>query len=161
MNTTIREAASSDIDALAELDASVNPDPWPAGRFRRLIAGSAGQLHAGVLALSYRDRLCGFSAYQIVVDEGTLLNIGVERRYRRRGLARRLLQASLQAMRDHGARHCFLEVRCSNTAALALYRAEGFALDGVREGYYRRFSDPAQAGREDALLMSLPLEALS
>jgi ribosomal-protein-alanine N-acetyltransferase len=46
----------------------------------------------------------------------------------------------------------FLEVRPSNAKALALYRRAGFQQVGRRRGYY-----PGENGREDALIMRLPL----
>jgi len=54
--------------------------------------------------------------------------------------------------RAAGGRQMFLEVRPSNAPALALYEKAGFATIGRRKGYY-----PAANGREDALVMRLPL----
>ena len=67
-------------------------------------------------------------------------------RYRRRGLASRLVVDLLERARMKGADHLTLEVRVSNFAAQALYRAHGFRLAGLRRGYYR-------ATGEDALIM--------
>jgi [ribosomal protein S18]-alanine N-acetyltransferase len=49
-------------------------------------------------------------------------------------------------------RKIFLEVRVSNAAAIALYRASGFVEIGRRRGYYQNTN-----GREDALLMACEL----
>ena len=49
-----------------------------------------------------------------------------------------------------GVRELTLEVRVSNDAAQALYRAYGFRLAGLRPGYYRY-------PEEDALLMTRPI----
>jgi ribosomal-protein-alanine N-acetyltransferase len=43
----------------------------------------------------------------------------------------------LAAARGRGAGPVFLEVSAANAAALALYRAAGFAEAGRRPGYYR------------------------
>jgi ribosomal-protein-alanine N-acetyltransferase len=45
-----------------------------------------------------------------------------------------------------------LEVRPSNEAALRLYQRYGFLRIGTRPGYY-----PAVGGREDAVVMRVPL----
>jgi len=50
-----------------------------------------------------------------------------------------------------GAEQCFLEVRESNHAAIALYLREGFAPVARRAGYYP--APHGAAGREDALVM--------
>ena len=52
-----------------------------------------------------------------------------------------------------GAKSLFLEVRPSNHAAQALYRRFGFHKVAVRRDYY-----PAHTGREDALVLTLPLK---
>jgi ribosomal-protein-alanine N-acetyltransferase len=65
------------------------------------------------------------------------------------------LGAALRQSRGEGATHCYLEVRASNGAARGLYEKLGFLVDGVRKNYYT-----TPAGREDALLMSLPLTEL-
>ena len=52
-----------------------------------------------------------------------------------------------------GAETLFLEVAVDNTAAIALYRAAGFASAGTRKGYY----DRGAAGRVDALVLRLDL----
>ena len=46
----------------------------------------------------------------------------------------------------------FLEVRPSNTAAIALYNGLGFNEIGIRKDYY-----PGQDGREDALMLAKEL----
>ena len=71
--------------------------------------------------------------------ESELLQVEVEAGYRRRGLARRLLEAALEGT-------VFLEVRAGNAGAIALYGTVGFVEVGRRKGYY---AGPV----EDALVM--------
>ena len=68
--------------------------------------------------------------------EAQLLNLTVAASARRRGLGRRLLQRLLSDAVGVGAEQCFLEVRESNHAAIALYLREGFAPVARRAGYY-------------------------
>ncbi|MGM0412696.1 MAG: GNAT family N-acetyltransferase, partial [Pseudomonadota bacterium] len=77
-----------------------------------------------------------------------ILNLCTAPARRGQGLGRLLLRALLAEGRLAGAEQAFLEVRPSNTAAVALYQAEGFETVGVREAYY-----PAGGGREDALVL--------
>jgi ribosomal-protein-alanine N-acetyltransferase len=46
----------------------------------------------------------------------------------------------------------FLEVRPTNTYAIALYEDLGFNEIGVRKGYYK-----SEHGREDALMLALQI----
>ena len=56
--------------------------------------------------------------------------------------------------RGRAAERVFLEVRPSNTGAIALYHDEGFNEIGRRPRYY-----PAKDGREDAIVMAMELLA--
>jgi ribosomal-protein-alanine N-acetyltransferase len=87
------------------------------------------------------------------VDEMHLLDISIAAAQQRRGLGRRLLEAAKQLARARHMRRMLLEVRPSNVAALALYRAQGFNEIGRRRGYY-----PAENNaREDAIVMDCEL----
>jgi len=66
--------------------------------------------------------------------------------HRRQGLGRALLAHVLATGRAIGAPRATLEVRASNTAAIALYSAAGFFQAAVRRDYY---SKPI----EDALVL--------
>jgi ribosomal-protein-alanine N-acetyltransferase len=63
-------------------------------------------------------------------DEIEILNLGVARQFRRRGVAKALLAALPVA-------DVFLEVRQSNVPAQALYAGAGFRNVGVRPAYYQ------------------------
>jgi ribosomal protein S18 acetylase RimI-like enzyme len=71
--------------------------------------------------------------------ECEILNLAVSPSMRRRGVARRLLEEVLG--REEGA--WFLEVRESNSAAIALYQELGFRSMGARKNYY---SEPSETG---------------
>ena len=94
----------------------------------------------------------GFVVYTAVAGACEILELAVTVSARRRGIARRLLDAAITDAVSEGARRCLLEVRDANTAARALYAGAGFVVDGRRKSYYR-----TPEGREDALLMSCDL----
>ncbi len=96
--------------------------------------------------------LQGFVLFGTVLDEGSINTVAVSPGRQGRGLGRALVSEVLALMREEGARRCLLEVRVSNVAALHLYESLGFVEDGRRANYYR-----TESGREDALLMSMPL----
>jgi hypothetical protein len=71
------------------------------------------------------------------------------------GAAVRTNELRLHVVADlRGEELGFLEVRPSNPRAIALYESEGFVHVGRRKGYYQ-----AEAGREDALVLKLDLDA--
>ncbi len=136
---------------LVDIEARAHRNKGRENWLARLLAGEAGT-PGSVLVASADDRICGFLAYQRVLDRATLLEVSVHPGFQGRGLGAALLGAALAEMRDCGLRRCELEVRASNHRALALYRSCKFVRDGVRAGYY-----PGTRGREDAILMSMEL----
>jgi ribosomal-protein-alanine N-acetyltransferase len=138
---------SADLDRVLAIERDLYPYPWTLGNFR-------DSLHAGYSCwvLEHGPDLVGYGVVMIGVQEAHLLNLSVRRDRQRRGLGSLLLEHFVDVARGYGADRMFLEVRPSNAAARALYAAHGFEELTVRRGYY-----PAEAGREDAILMGRDL----
>ena len=66
---------------------------------------------------------------------------------RRQGVGRALVERAIENCKANGASFLSLEVRRSNLAAIGLYTAFDFEIEGTRKKYY---SDP----EEDALIMT-------
>jgi len=71
-------------------------------------------------------------------EEREILNLAVDPAWRRRGIARALLQQELKTNAIY-----YLEVRESNVAAQFLYRGCGFIEVGRRPDYYHHPTEPA------------------
>jgi len=68
---------------------------------------------------------------------GHVISIAVLPEYRRKGIAKTLLSNALKAMKEHyGCEEAYLEVRISNSPALALYQKLGFTIVKVSRRYY-------------------------
>ena len=65
-----------------------------------------------------------------------LLNLAVHPDFRRRGIARRLLNEIFSFARSHGKSYVFLEVRKSNDTAKRLYSSMGFTHVSTWQRYY-------------------------
>jgi ribosomal-protein-alanine N-acetyltransferase len=86
-----------------------------------------------VLLARVGERVVGFLvARETAPGEREILNLAVDPAWRRKGVAKRLLQEELASVRADR----FLEVRESNRAAIALYKSLGFLPQDRREGYY-------------------------
>ena len=72
-----------------------------------------------------------------------MMNIAVADTHRRRGIARMLVE---ELIRQLDAYQLTLEVRASNSPAIALYESLGFVQVGLRKNYYRK-------PKEDALIL--------
>jgi ribosomal-protein-alanine N-acetyltransferase len=78
----------------------------------------------------------GLILAQALAGEAEILTLGVAPESRRRGVARRLLDAAISESESRGAAQMFLEVAADNIAASALYWRAGFAEAGRRRDYY-------------------------
>ncbi|PNS09244.1 rimI: ribosomal-protein-alanine acetyltransferase [Lysobacter silvestris] len=145
----LRPIRESDLDAVMAVEERGYPHPWSRAVFRDCLrAGySAWMLEDGV------GEVLGYGVLSHALDECHLLNLCVDPRVQSRGVGRSLLMSLLQLARARGARQMFLEVRPSNTRAVALYHDIGFNEIGRRPRYY-----PAANGqREDAIVMAMEL----
>jgi ribosomal protein S18 acetylase RimI-like enzyme len=79
----------------------------------------AGLIGYGVATFGYDLEFGGRDAF--------VTELFVDPRARRRGLGRAMLHATLDALREAGARAAHLMVRPENTRARALYEQAGFA----------------------------------
>ena len=105
---------------------------------------------AHFLVLEADGEVVGYIGTFVVIDSCYVSNIAIMPQYRRRGFGQLLLQRACENARDLGALSISLEVRPSNSPAIALYEKLGFEEIGLRKGFYR---EP----KEDALILSLDL----
>jgi len=143
-----RAMLSADLVAVVNVETRVYSHPWSRGNF-------IDSLAAGYIAEMLDSRDAGVVGYFVAmpgVDELHLLNITVAPEWQGRGHGSALLDAVQAHAAERSLATLWLEVRKSNQRARALYRRRGFAEVGLRRGYY-----PAASGREDAVVMSLPL----
>lgn len=91
-------------------------------------------------------QVLGYVGSQTVLDESDMMNIAVHPDYRRQGIARRLIEELICALSQRGSRILRLEVRVTNSGAIALYESMGFQKLGLRKNYY-------QNPREDGYIL--------
>lgn len=128
---TVRQGSPEDLRRVAEIQAGC-PEAacWEV---------------ADYLDYDFRVAVCGgtilaFSvARRVSAGESELLNLAVDPKYRRKGLASALLRDLLG--RHPGA--LFLEVRESNSAARSFYKRFSFEELALRSGYYREPEEAA------------------
>lgn len=89
------------------------------------------------LVVETGGELRGFLVARQIGDQAEVLNLAVSGKHRRKGEATALLTTALKEIRSRGAKTVYLEVRESNTGAIAFYGRHGFAKTGRRKSYYR------------------------
>ena len=127
--------------ALAEIERACFHAPWSENMLRE-------ELGKGIFLVAEQDgRTAGYVGCQTVLDEGYITNVAVFPQYRKKGIATALIKRVFELAREKKLAFVSLEVRVSNSAAIALYEKAGFKEEGRRKNFYR---DP----REDALIMT-------
>lgn len=84
------------------------------------------------------EEVKGYIGVQEIAGEGYITNIAVLPGYRRKGIAQALLSKAMTAARERECSFITLEVRVSNTAAIALYTKNGFNIVGERRDFYTK-----------------------
>ncbi len=138
----IRPMEERDVDAIVALESSIFSDPWPAETFRDGLDDSDHRF----LVAEINGQIVGYAAYYVELGEGRLTNIAVIPEYRRKSIAKKILEHILDLVKKDKCKYIFLDVRPTNKAAIDLYVKYGFYEVYRRPRYYRV---PA----EDALVM--------
>jgi ribosomal-protein-alanine N-acetyltransferase len=137
----IRRLAYVDLPQVIAIERRAFSTPWSLAMFVLELSKPSGICLAALSA----ERLVGYAICSRYDGVWHLMNVAVDDRLRRRGIATALLdRLFLQADRQ-GNRYT-LEVRTSNGPAIAMYERFGFRAEGRRRGYYHD-------NREDALIM--------
>ena len=138
----IRRLQLRDLPAIEEIEHTAYPTPWS----RSMFAGELSKPSSICLGAFEDGVLRGYLITSRYVDAWHVMNVAVSPMRQRQGIASKLLTDLFELTRDDDRRGYTLEVRVSNTGAIALYERIGFEARGVRRGYYTD-------NREDALIM--------
>ncbi|WP_455426816.1 ribosomal protein S18-alanine N-acetyltransferase [Dryocola sp. LX212] len=143
----ISSLTPDDLPAAYAIEQRSHAFPWT----EKTLASNQGERYFN-LRLDVDGQMAAFAVTQVVLDEATLFNIAVDPAWQRKGLGRQLLEHLISELEAKDVFTLWLEVRASNAAAIALYESLGFNEATIRRNYY-----PTKEGREDAIIMALPL----
>ncbi len=144
----IRKMRPSDIPEILVIEQKNYHFPWGEDIFKDCFkAGYSSWV------CEEMDKILAYCLVSIAAGEAHVLNVSVDPAEQNQGIGRKLMEHMIEIAKGK-AETIFLEVRPSNTAALALYQNLGFNEIGIRKGYY-----PALHGREDAIMLAMQLFA--
>jgi len=143
----VRLATGDDVASIASLEAAVLPDPWSEASIEKYLVAprQAGEPHAEreprsvgreAWVAEIDGQTCGYLLASWTFGEGNIDRVGVEPAWRRRGIARALMEDALAGLARRGVREVWLEVGASNEPAVRLYEAAGFSIVTRRRRYY-------------------------
>ena len=137
----IRRLSYADLPQVIAIERRAFPTPWSLAMFVLELSKPSGIC----LAATREGRIVGYlicSRYDTVWH---VMNIAVDDRLRRQGIASTLLTHLFERADAPGEQYT-LEVRPSNLAGLPLHERFGFRSAGLRRGYYHD-------NKEDAVIM--------
>ena len=143
----IRTMKHDDLAHVSDIERRSYEFPWSHGVFRDcLLAGYQ------CVVFVRDDQVAGYAILSVAAGEAHILNLCIDPALRSHGYGERLLDDILFRARTSSVREIFLEVRPSNSNALALYKKKGFYQVANRPAYYQ-----AREGREDAAVLAKKL----
>ena len=135
----IRRLTYADLPQVIAIERRAFPTPWSLAMFVLELSKPGG-----VCLAARRDGvMAGYVICSRFEDVWHLMNVAVDPSRRRLGTASALVEGVLERV---GEARLTLEVRPSNSDAIALYQGFGFMAAGMRKRYY-------QDNGEDAVIM--------
>lgn len=144
MSIRIVPMDASHLDALAQIEQVCFSAPWSRGMLEEELYNDCA---AYLVAEDEGGTAVGYAGIQVVLDEGYITNVAVLPECRKQHIAAQLLKVFFDFALGNDLAFLTLEVRPSNTAAIALYEKFGFREAGRRRNYYEK-------PKEDALIMT-------
>jgi len=133
----IRQFKADDIAAISEIEHLSFKDPFPSYFLSQLADANPDTFLVAVI----RDKIVGYVVIDKWPDQDHLASIAVIPESRMKGVGQAMLDHLIERL-DSGSLK--LEVRRSNSAALELYRKNGFIQTGVAHSYYPDGEDAIQ-----------------
>jgi ribosomal-protein-alanine N-acetyltransferase len=141
----IRRLTYADLPQVTAIERRAFGTPWSLAMFVLELSKPSGVCLAAEIGDGPERELVGYEICSRYDTVWHVMNIAVDPDRRRHGIATALLAALLREVSERDAQ-VTLEVRRSNTGAIALYERFGFRSAGVRRRYY-------QDNGEDAVIM--------
>ena len=135
-----------DLKQVLMIEVQSYPTPWSRSHFTDELA----KPYARCLVLTDDETdsiVIGYIAYWLQAEGVSLLNVAVDPKWRGFGFGMMLMQAMIREAVKEDISRIVLEVRESNTNAIALYESIGFKITHVRKKFY--------ADGETALVMEI------
>lgn len=139
----IEKMSPCHVGEIARLEKECFSTPWSE-------AGLKNELNnafARFFVATRKGEIAGYIGAHNVLGEVYITNVAVFEKYRRNGVAKRLIDTLLETVKEENGEFVTLEVRASNISAISLYEKCGFEKVGERKSFYEK-------PRENAVLMT-------
>ena len=147
MQLIVTTFAAAHLPAVAELEQLCFSEPWSEAGLAAELENPAARFR---VAVDEQGEVLGYLGVHCAAGECYIDNVAVFPHARRLGVGNALLADLVDWAKAEACAFVTLEVRPSNTAAIALYESFGFAQAGLRRRFYRNPD-------EDGLILTLTL----
>ena len=131
-----------DISQVAEIERQIFSIPWSEKAFRNSMESD----NTIYIVAKENNNVAVYAGMYLSFEEGNITNVAVNPLSRRKGIGEKIVRDILNRAYEKGVRDVFLEVRETNSVAIALYEKIGFKEEGIRKNFYDK-------PRENALIM--------
>jgi ribosomal-protein-alanine N-acetyltransferase len=133
-----------DVEQILAIEEASFKAPWSRTLFlEELSCKTAFNYVVKLTGSEKHEPVIAYICSRIIGCEMSILRIAVSPKLRNLGIASWLLDKCFKMARDKGVTSVFLEVRESNSAAMALYDKHGFISVGKRPAYYPETGEDA------------------
>ncbi len=148
----IAAMTDADIDQVIDIELSSFKTPWKRNDYEaELLYRDSYNFIVTPVSTRHNSQILAYITYRIIEQEMHIFKIAVSPKWRHQGVATWLLGNAMNMAGKTGTEAAYLEVRCSNNAAIKFYDKLGFNIMGKRQNYYQR-------DREDAFFMIKSLQ---
>ncbi len=130
----VRQVTETEAGILTEIHAKCFPNYWNQEAFTDFFSVKntfAYLVEAGAVPVA-------MLVYRATFEQADVLTIAVLPEFRRRGIARQLVEMLIKDCREQGVEKIFLEVEVGNDHAIKLYEDNGFKQVSRRKLYYQQ-----------------------
>lgn len=138
----IRQLDDRDIPEVYAIECDNFSMPWTREAFLGEIAGDKSHY----LVAEEDGIVLGFIGFWKIFNEGHITNVAVKKTSQSKGIGSALVEGMIALGYGLGVDKYTLEVRVSNSPAIALYKKYKFKEAGIRKGFYDR-------PKEDGMIM--------
>lgn len=139
----IEKMSPSHVGEIARLEKECFSTPWSEDGLK----SELNNVFARFFVANYAGEIAGYVGAHNVLGEVYITNVAVFEKFRRNGVAKKLIDALLESAKAENGNFVTLEVRKSNIPAVSLYEKCGFEKVGERKNFYEK-------PRENAVLMT-------
>lgn len=140
MELHFRRMKPADAEGVERVEKASFAVPWSRQSFWEEAANDQAYY---LLALD-GEEIIGYAGTWFVFDEAHITNVAIAPAYRGQGVGSQMMEEIIRVVKEQGITSMTLEVRPSNTAALALYAKFGFKSVGRRPHYYQDNGEDAE-----------------